>query len=341
MREKRDRAYGPYKHRDKWRVVVIGADGIRTAATYASKARACERIVEVNEETSERTVSDAIDAYMATSTAKMRSKATVEMRLRGITGDGNRLLRKLTPRVASELFEARASETSGDTQFHELASIRAFMKWCIKKGWIKADPYAELKPTKARKRGKKQLRINEARKLFDACLAEDTKAATAVAVALLFGMRASSITNRLVRDLDDGGRVLWIEDDKTESGNRALGVPDVLRERLLQLAAGRPGDHRLFVDTNRDWLRYNVRRLCRKAGVPVVCPHGLRGTHASLARPYVPVEQVALTLGHAGPAVTRAHYLRPGLEQELDQRAVAGKLLPEFFPQEENPEQFS
>lgn len=341
MRERRDRAYGPYKHRDKWRVVVIGADGTRVTATYASKATAEERIREVNSEAIGRTVSDAIDVYMAASTIKARSKRTVEYRLRGITGDGDRLLRRLTPKVARELFDARAVTTSGDTQFHELASVRSLMKWCIGKGWIKDDPYAGIELTKSRRRGKKQLRIDEARRLLDACFAEDSKASTAVAMTLLFGMRASSITDRPIRDLDDGGRVLWIEDDKTESGNRALGVPEVLRGRLLELAGKRPGDARLFVDTDRSWLRYHVGRMCRVAGVPVVCPHGLRGTHASLARPVVPVEHVARVLGHAGPAITRSTYIAPGLERDIDQSTVLGKLLPESFPHTKNPEQFS
>lgn len=327
-REKRDRAYGPYKHRDKWRVVVIGADGIRTAATYASKARACERIAEVNEETSERTVKGAIESYLSQSTAKTRSKKTIEHRLLGITGAGerDRLLTKLTPQLVRERFVVRAEQTSGDTQFHELASARAFATWCIEKGWLRVNPFLGIKPTKPRNRGKGKLRVDEARKLLDTCLAEDTPAATAVALALLCSIRASAIADRTVRDLDDGARVLWIEHDKTDAGDRRLEVPEVLRARLAKLAAGRSGGARLFGDVNRHWVRYHTRRLCKHAGVPLVCPHGLRGTHASLARPVVPVEHVARVLGHAGPAVTQRHYLEPGLERELDRRAVLAVL---------------
>ncbi len=322
MRERRDRAYGPYRHRDKWRVIVVRADGERITATFASQAVARQRVDEVNAEAVGRTVTGAIDAFMATSTSKPRSQRTVEHRLRGILGDRNRLLRKLTPNVARELFAARAAKTSGDTQFHELASVRALMRWCVGKGWIRVDPFAGIEPTKPRKRGKPQLRIEEARKLLDACLAEDSKAATAVALALLCGMRASSVTDRTVRDLDDGARVLWIENDKTAAGDRRLEVPAILRARLAALSAGRPGGARLFEDGNRDWLRYHCRRLCKAAGIAVVSPHGLRGTHASLARPVVPVEHVARVLGHAGTAVTQRHYIAPGVEAEIDRQAV-------------------
>jgi integrase len=322
MRERRDKAYGPYKHRDKWRVIVVGADGTRTTATFASEAVARQRVNEVNAQAVGRTVSAAIDAFMATSTMKPRSQTTFEHRLRGMLGERDRLLRKLTPQVARDLFEARAATTSGDTQFHELAGVRAFMRWCIKKGWIRVDPFVGLVPTKPRKRGKPQLRIDEARLLLDACLAEDSKAATAVALALLCGMRASSVTDRTVRDLDDGARVLWIEHDKTAAGDRRLEVPQLLRPRLAKLAAGRSGGDRLFGGSNRDWLRYHCRRLCKVAGIAVVSPHGLRGTHASLARPVVPVEHVARVLGHAGTHVTQRHYIAPGVEADLDQRAV-------------------
>lgn len=342
--EKRDRAYGPYPHRDKWRVVVIGADGERTTATFASKATAQQRVTEVNAEAIGRTVSAAIEAFLAQSTAKTRSKKTFEHRLRGITGDGDRLLRRLTPRVAREHFAERSVKTSGDTQFHELASAHAFARWCMGQGWIALDPFAGLEPTKARKRGKKQLRIDEARKLLDACLSEKSAAATAVAVALLFGMRASSITNRQVRDLDDGGRVLWIENDKTDAGDRTLGVPEVIRARLLALAANKRPDARLFPNTDRSWLRYHVRRLCGVAGVPIVCPHGLRGTWASLSRREVSVDHVARALGHAGPSITRSNYIAPGVERGLDQQtvlAVLGKTVAESFPRTEKHESFT
>lgn len=326
-REGRDRAYGPYKHRNSWRVVLVWADGRRTTGTYKSEAIARQRVDEVNAKASGRTVSGAIDEYLAQHvTPSKRSTVTLGHRLRGITGNSGRLLRQLTPAFAAELFVSRAAATSGDTQFHEIASAKAFAAWCIGKGWIKVNPFTALKPTKPRKTGKLKLRTDEARKLLDACLAEDSKSATAVALALLTGMRASSITGRAVRDLDDGARVLWVENDKTKAGDRRLEVPEVLRPRLAALAAGRSGGARLFTDTNRDWLRYHTRRLCKVAGVTVVCSHGLRGTHADLARPLVPLEHVARALGHAGTAVTLRHYLSPGVESELGQRAVLAVL---------------
>jgi integrase len=135
-------------------------------------------------------------------------------------------------------------------------------------------------------------------------------------------MRASEITNRVVRDVDDDARVLWIERAKSKAGERHLEVPEVLRPRLAALIAGRRGDEPLFPDRDRHWVGYHVRRLCRAAGVPVVCPHGLRGTQASIAVRAVPAEHVAQQLGQTGPAVTRRHYLAAGAEQDGRQRAA-------------------
>ena len=46
--------------------------------------------------------------------------------------------------------------------------------------------------------------------------------AVAAMMALLLGMRATEIVSRVVRDLDDNGRLLWIPTAKTEAGKRTL-----------------------------------------------------------------------------------------------------------------------
>jgi len=135
-------------------------------------------------------------------------------------------------------------------------------------------------------------------------------------------MRASEIVNRQVRDVDDSGRVLWIERAKTRKGDRHLEVPEVLRGPLIEICAGRDSKARLFGDVDRHWVGYHVRRLCRAAKVPEVCPHGLRGTQASISVLAVPAEHVAAALGQTGPAVTRRHYLAKGAEARGRGRAA-------------------
>jgi integrase len=51
--------------------------------------------------------------------------------------------------------------------------------------------------------------------------------ALAAALPLLTGMRASEITNLRRRDLDDGGKILWVQEGKTEAARRRFVVPEV------------------------------------------------------------------------------------------------------------------
>jgi integrase len=70
--------------------------------------------------------------------------------------------------------------------------------------------------------------------------------AVAAMMALLLGMRATEIVSRVVRDLDDDGRLLWIPDSKTDAGKRTLHVPELLRPYLARLAANQKAEARLF-----------------------------------------------------------------------------------------------
>ena len=58
--------------------------------------------------------------------------------------------------------------------------------------------------------------------------------------------------------------------------------------------------------------------------VPVVCPHGLRGTHATLAEDAgEAAEAVTRQLGHTDHRVTAGHYLAPGtVERGRARRAL-------------------
>lgn len=63
---------------------------------------------------------------------------------------------------------------------------------------------------------------------------------------------------------------------------------------------------------SRHWVLRSVARVCTMAGVPAVTPHGLRGTHATLAVGVgISGEAVAASLGHESFAVTAAHYAQP------------------------------
>jgi integrase len=96
---------------------------------------------------------------------------------------------------------------------------------------------------------------SEPAKMVEAHRQADAAQAGAVAAmtALVMGMRASEIVSRVVRDLDDGGALLWIPDSKTLAGRRKLQVPEFLQPYLVELARGRDPQAPLFGEHWRDW----------------------------------------------------------------------------------------
>ena len=155
--------------------------------------------------------------------------------------------------------------------------------------------------------------------------------ALAVLTVLMLGVRSSEILRRRVRDVDlAGGAVtLWIEEAKTQAGERRADVPEPLAGLLVRRAAGRgPREWLLPADTGtghrrREWLCAACVRLCAAAEVPRVTPQGLRGTWSTLAvERGVVAEVVAAELGHVGAEVTRGHYIEAGAEDRAKARRV-------------------
>lgn len=189
-----------------------------------------------------------------------------------------------------------------------------------------------------KRKGKPQLRLDEARSLLQQAFrivdgerldgrrdgVRQDIAALAAATALLLGLRNGEVVGRKVRDLDDNGRILVIDEAKTAAGIRRVEVPDVLRPHLEKLVEGRSSNDQLFDGMTKDALRWWTRRLCKAAGLPEVTPHGLRGTNATASmqansNPHL----VAAALGHESIAVTMRHYVdRDAVEAARQQVAV-------------------
>lgn len=129
-----------------------------------------------------------------------------------------------------------------------------------------------------------------------------------------------------------------IEVGKTKRSRRTLEVPALLRPYLLALAKDRAPEAQLITrgasnrgnKHGRHWLLRHLRALCKEVNVPVVCPHSLRGLHATLATEAgVTSHAVAAALGHLSPAVTHAHYIEGGARRRAHSKRVLDKLAPE------------
>jgi integrase len=358
MRQTGQKVHGPYQHGNKWRLLVRDADGSQEALSFPTEAAANAHKRSLLKQIAGRTVSDAVQEFVVekreiglrSGTVKraefhLRAFFQLDGEVDGVNmpyAETGGMLEDLQPKACEQLYTAMVKTCAVDTHRNALAEAKAFGAWCVKQGWIATNPLAEIKAVGQRNRGKKQLRIDEARKLVDLCIRkanEGDEAAVGVMTAFLLGLRASEVTDRVVRDLDDDGRLLWIEFGKTKKSRRTLEVPALLRPYLLALAKNRAPDAQLISRTvsrrsgkkrDRYWLLYHVERLCAEASVPVVCTQSLRGLHASVATDAGATSHVvASALGHSSPAVTHAHYIDGATARRARTRRVVGKVAPQ------------
>lgn len=314
------RVHGPYQHHKKWRVTVIDTETReQTHHGFSSQAEAILGIVKLRRTTERQngaTFTDTVQTYRAHLVQKGNRPRTIETTIYRIGlffRPWIKPLAMLGDRDAGDLFEALPGAV--DSRLNVLNQSRTFMKWAASEKIVGRNPLAELRPGGKRRKGKAQLRIDEARRWLAEALTQGEKdpRALAAAFSLLLGLRASEISARIVRDVDDGCRLLWIPEAKTDRGVRRLNVPEVLRPPLRLLTAERKPDEPLFGNISRHIVRNTVKKICLAVGVPVVTAHGMRGLHATLAvGAGVSGDAVAASLGHSSfEGVTVQHYAEP------------------------------
>jgi integrase len=199
------------------------------------------------------------------------------------------------------------------------------------------NPFRPIRPIGKPNVGKPQLRRDEAKKLVELLMqhtAEDNPSALALLVQLLLGMRSSEVLNLRKRDIDGDGTLLIVEGTKTKNARRLLALPPVLREPLARRVASLAPESLIFADMGRsnplatDHLLKNLRKFCKLAGIPQVCPHSLRGLHSSLAvEAGATSTVVAAALGHGSDAITRKHYIAPSALDAARASRVSAALL--------------
>ncbi len=251
---------------------------------------------------------------------------------------------------AQQLYEAETVKISrfgrvmcAQTHRKVLGRAKMFFSWAVGRKYVRANPFAAVKPVGKPRAGKDQLRIDEARRLTQVLLSASGKGeegAIATYTQLVLGLRSSEVLHRQVRDLDDEGRVLWIASGKTDNARRRLEVPEPLRGFLLVQAKGKPPERLLFGGHRAQpyfpiWQWRQVRKYCRLAGLQRVCPHSLRGLHSSLAiAAGCTSSVVASALGHGSFAITAQHYVDPDTLRNTTLRRVANTLANEPTPAE-------
>lgn len=337
---------GPYEDRERWKVIVIYEDGTRQTTNLPTEARAIryKEIQEAELASEDHTTETALVLYKAYLEAKGNKADSTRQTIWAIeqfihrhvplTFLSAKRCAKLYDDVRTRPLDKTKQPPSVDTHRSMLAQTRSFFKWCVEQGFLRDNPCAGVEGIgKRRPRGKSlgkdgnELRMKDARALYGMAVFKahrGDQGATAVLTALLLGMRATEITTRRVADLDDDqakGDVLWIPDSKTPAGRRTLEVPEVLRAPLLACCEGKKRDQYIFEADDgkphwRDWIRKNVRRLCKLAEVPLATAHAMRGLLATLASERgMAGHLIAAHMGHEDVRTTMTDYARPGSEQ--------------------------
>lgn len=343
---------GPYPERNRWRVVIV-ENGRRKSAFLTSNEEALRLKTGAERELSRLSSRKLADVLAEWSEDKLRAGrwkpstvAHFRERLRGFFGPYmERDIAALTPRRAATLYRAVTERPSPKTErplsaaSHQLSLYvaRQFFGWVTGKGYLRCNPFADVQPIGRINAGKPQLRIDGARRFIDIAIRyyEETQHPLAIGMllALRMGLRTSEVLGCMVRDVDDGGRLLWVDGTKSVHARRHLEVPDVLRPYLVRLAAGKRAEDPLFgcgttgKPRQRQTVWAMVHRLCERAGVLRVSTHSLRGLHATLGVQSGAVSHaVAAALGHGSFAMTERHYAQPGSVANAATARVASKL---------------
>ena len=344
MGEKVANVYGPYANGDKWRLVLLSADGRRKSKvldSFEEAQRVKAAVAASLSDDAKLPIAAAIDEFLADKQRQGLTPGSVQNwrdRLAHLPQDID--ITELRPSDAQALYDAWIGQAAVATHRARLRFVRGFFAWAIERGYLSVNPFAKVKAIGKPRRGKPQPRVDEARKLyaelFRLAWAGESPAAVLI-VQILHGTRSSEAWGLRVRDVDADGTRLHVaaEGGKTVNATRTLeiDVPE-LRDLLLHFREGKQPADPLFTrtcgeqSTNAILYKY-LHRLCDRLCIPRFCPHSLRGLHATVAvQSGVTSRAVAGVLGHASDEITRRHYIAPGAETAQNARAIAALLAP-------------
>lgn len=224
--------------------------------------------------------------------------------------------------------------------------LRAAYTWGTAEGLVTVNPTAHARPQRPAVEGAPRLKAftPEQAELFYLAARAD-RWGWPLAFALATGLRPGEVLGlrwvdvtftseaaavvRVERTRSVSGGKIYESTPKTERGRRSLHISGDAVEllKMSQAQAEKESGARLrdrgreyqstgYVFVTRagtpyrlDNLRRPMGRICQAAGVPVLTPHKLRHTYASvMAAGGVSVEVLSKRLGHKDPSVTRGIY---------------------------------
>lgn len=331
-----DRVVGVYydRHRQRWQVRFIRA-GAGRSLSYTSEAEALRKADWLRGEIARaaaQTVGALLEEWIATQqhltsgTRRTRRAAVLWLLPAEMTAAA---LGRAQGAALLERAVRTSAQRSVASQRQAAKEARRFCQWLMECRGLGRNPVEGLTVAGRTRRGHEshqQLSRVQVRAFLSEAHKRRDPASIAAACFFLLGRRIGDLLGTperhgaLVGGVEifaaGGGVVRGLGKGSIPWTSPIVSVPEYpdLADRLAALVAGRGPDEPLFPGRvpGQQLCQATARRACRDicaaAKVPQVCPHGLRGTLATLAaEAEVPEAIAARALGHT-QAVHRQHY---------------------------------
>lgn len=234
-----------------------------------------------------------------------------------------RLLHIETEDVRSFLAHLGKQDYSKSTTARKLATLRSFYKFCLRRGYIQANPLASIRTPKQEKRLPKFLEVEQVTRLLntpDATTLLGARDKAMFEVLYSTGMRVSELVDLNRSDIDETAQCIRVRGKgkkhrTTPIGPTALGaVRQYLKLRESDPRHASFDTEALFV--NKHGKRLSTRSVRRKldkylieAGIdPSVSPHTLRHSFAThMLNNGADLRGVQELLGHQSISTTQIY----------------------------------
>lgn len=341
--------YGPYAPspgRSRWRITLICSDtGAKRSLTVASQAEAEALIPELQRQyatsaglTIHEVLGQFLEAKRLAGVKEVSISIVSEQLYRFLP---NSQIGSFTPANAAQLYIdytkriGRYGQIKAATHHHALKRAKELWRFAVEQGLAKTNVFERVKPIGRANCGKPQLRETDAKRLDKALFErarEGNEGALALLVQVYLGLRSSEVLSLTCSDIEREGHKVSIQRGKTVNARRTLELYTEVAALLHKHCKGRPLNERVFAANldhmpHANWLYKRLRLACKSIGIPLVCPHSLRGLHSSLAlEAGATTRHVAAQLGHASFSTTAKHYASPSSVENAANRRFSSAL---------------
>lgn len=273
-------------------------------------------------------LSDAIERYLDDCTARNLRESTVRKTVRTLQGQllpflGGKGVRDLLRVTVDDLRAFRAALTDApNTQAKKIERLRAFFGFCEESGWITKNPAKAVGLPRFMTSPTLPFTDEEFDRILAACprLADGegqftpTNAARLRALVLVMRYAGLRIQDAvcLSKAALSGDGTIFLYTQKT-GVPVSIPVPPLVVE-ALQTIPSASADHFFWTGGSKKTsptghYQRRLQRLFTVAGIPDGHSHRFRDTFAvSLLKNGVPLEHVAVLLGHSSIRITEKHY---------------------------------